>query len=315
MGEILFSMFLSCTIIIAFNLFALESNELFSIQTVIAICDVACLLPSNFTYCFLAEKVTADLLKISDILFSSAWYRLPVIQQKLLVIPIQLAEREYRIKGLRLINCSLAVFVSVSMLKFNWGDLYEVVISLHFTQIISTFLSHLTVFSLDCRWFGRHAPIFSSFGKWANEPRWIKAVSTKKKEAKSALSDCLEFKRVWSSPHSLSRFFSHFSEINENVSVNFNWFNKISVTSLVVLSILFILDRHHFNELLKSPYDDEIWARPPDQLFWKKTTFSLSRKSVQKCKKTWFTLPTRTYPANTQWGPCFWIENTVPFVV
>lgn len=114
MGEILFTMFLTCTIIIAFNLFALESNALFSIQTVIAICDVACLLPSNFTYCFLAEKVTADLLKTGDVLFSSAWYRLPVAQQKLLVVPLQVAECEYRIKGLRLINCSLAVFLSVS---------------------------------------------------------------------------------------------------------------------------------------------------------------------------------------------------------
>lgn len=113
MGEILFSLFLTCTIIIAFNLFALESNKLFSIQTVIAICDVTCLLPSNFTYCFLAEKVTADLLKIGDILFSSAWYQLPLAQQKLLIVSIQFAEREYRIKGLRLIDCSLGVFLSV----------------------------------------------------------------------------------------------------------------------------------------------------------------------------------------------------------
>lgn len=117
MSEILFSMLLTCTVIVAFNLFALESNAMFSVQTVIAVCNVGCLLPSNFTYCLLAEQVTDNLLHVGDILYDSPWYRLPLQQQKLLIIPIQRAQREFRLKSLRLINCSLAVFSAVSILS------------------------------------------------------------------------------------------------------------------------------------------------------------------------------------------------------
>lgn len=113
MDGILFSMFVTCTVIIAFNLHVLGSNELFSLQTVVAICDVACLLPSSFTYCYQAEIVTANLLKIGDIVYGSAWYRLPVKQQQRLIFPLQRSQHIYRLKSLRLINCSLPVFWTV----------------------------------------------------------------------------------------------------------------------------------------------------------------------------------------------------------
>lgn len=113
MSETLFIAVLTSMIIIAFNLFALESNDLFSLQTFVGLILMVCLLPSIFVYCYLAESTTANLHEIGDIFYESPWYRLRVNQQPIVVCAIQRAGRVFRFRSLNLIECSLATFLSV----------------------------------------------------------------------------------------------------------------------------------------------------------------------------------------------------------
>lgn len=113
MNEIIFFVFLSTTMIIAFNLFALESNNPLSLQSIVGICVLICLLPLNFAYCYFADIVTANLYEIGDIFYNIAWYQLPVQMQIFLVLPIQRTGKRFRFQSLGIIDCSLAVFLSV----------------------------------------------------------------------------------------------------------------------------------------------------------------------------------------------------------
>lgn len=113
MNGILFFQLLSCAVITAFNLFALETIERIDVQAMASFYDFTSVLATTFIYCYLSERVTADLLIIGDLFYASLWYHLPSKQGKLLKLSIERSQWEFRLKGFELINCSLSVFLSV----------------------------------------------------------------------------------------------------------------------------------------------------------------------------------------------------------
>lgn len=110
MNEIIFIALLTSIIIIAFNLFALESNETFSVQALVGFFLMVCLLPLIFAICYFGETITTNLFDIGDIFYDSPWYRLPAEQQLLILLPIQRTGRYFRFKSMDLIECSLDTF-------------------------------------------------------------------------------------------------------------------------------------------------------------------------------------------------------------
>lgn len=121
-------MTLNCVIAIAFNLFVLELNESINMEIFIALVDLGAELGMTAAHFFLSEYITMDLLKIGDIFYNSPWFQLPTKQQMRLVLPIQRAQREIRLTGLDLFQCSLDVFVSVGHLasKLQKGRLERI---------------------------------------------------------------------------------------------------------------------------------------------------------------------------------------------
>lgn len=109
----LFFKTLSCIIAIAFNLYVLEVSGTVNMEAVVAIVDMLLSIAVTFVCFYIAEWISIYMLDIADIFYDSPWYRLPVEQQKLLVLPIQRAQRQFRLKGLGMFDCSLAVFSSV----------------------------------------------------------------------------------------------------------------------------------------------------------------------------------------------------------
>lgn len=116
MEMILFTMALVCTIVIALNLFIVELNGLFSMETLVAFIDTTAVIMLMLIYSYLSECLTTDLLEISDIFYNSEWYQLPANKQRFLVLPIGRAQRVFRLRGLGLFDCSLAVFGSVNII-------------------------------------------------------------------------------------------------------------------------------------------------------------------------------------------------------
>lgn len=115
MELILFTMTITCSVVLAFSLFVIDFCGVFSYDALNATLNSILILAVMFTYCYLSEGMTSDLVGIGNIFYNSQWYRLRVKEQKLMALPIQRAQRAYRLKGLHLYDCSLAVFSSVGM--------------------------------------------------------------------------------------------------------------------------------------------------------------------------------------------------------
>lgn len=115
---ILFNITFTCIIAIAFNLFVVESSDGLSFETVSALVDISMIVGLSFAYFYFSERITTDLLEICDIFYNALWYRLPARQQKLFMLAIQRGQREVRLTGLGLFDCSMPIFSRVCMHRF-----------------------------------------------------------------------------------------------------------------------------------------------------------------------------------------------------
>lgn len=112
----LFCLTFTCITVIAFNLYVLELSDTIDLETIVALVDVSFTVASTFAYFYLSDWITGDLLAIGDTFYDSPWYHLPSSKQQcLLVVPLQRAQRVFRLKGMQLFDCSLAVFSTVDL--------------------------------------------------------------------------------------------------------------------------------------------------------------------------------------------------------
>lgn len=113
MLDVLFFQLLICAIIIAFDLFTMESASTSYLHLIVSFTEMASTVVPCYIYCSLSETFTFELVEIGDTFYSSLWYEMPVTYQKLMQMPVMRSQREVRLSGLGLINCSLSVFLSV----------------------------------------------------------------------------------------------------------------------------------------------------------------------------------------------------------
>lgn len=116
MTVILFGMTLLCTAAIALDLLAIELNDVVSLDRMNAIIDAFAMMSNMFAYSYLSEFISSDLIEIGDFFYNLAWYNLSVDKQKLLVLPIQRAQRVFRLNGMGLCDCSLEFLSTVLLL-------------------------------------------------------------------------------------------------------------------------------------------------------------------------------------------------------
>lgn len=119
-GEIisigLFFQLFICAISLAVYLVAIASNVTLAVNFVVMLVGISVTLLSSYMYCYLSENITIMLEAIGDIFYEFAWYHLPPKQQTLFLLPIQRTQIEFRLTGLGIVDCSLGVFLSVSLL-------------------------------------------------------------------------------------------------------------------------------------------------------------------------------------------------------
>lgn len=77
---------------------------------------------STYVFCFFSENVTNDLHSIGDAFYQANWYAHPAKQQKLYMLSIQRAQREFRMTGLGVVDCSLQVYSSV---RWHFENLFR----------------------------------------------------------------------------------------------------------------------------------------------------------------------------------------------
>lgn len=119
MDDVLFYMLLACSVVVAFNLAGLDATSAFTVELMMTLYNLSCVLAMTFVYCYLSEDITSILDNIGHTFYESIWYEWPVEQQKFVIAPIQRAQKSFRLKSLGLIDCSLNVFSSVCFHIFS----------------------------------------------------------------------------------------------------------------------------------------------------------------------------------------------------
>lgn len=105
MSGVLFSLLIVCAVITALSLFGLQTNDWISYDTVVSVYEMFGVVVAAFIYCYLSSHVTTYLLDASDIfIYDCKWFMLPAHQQKLIILPMQRAQREFYFNGLGMIN-------------------------------------------------------------------------------------------------------------------------------------------------------------------------------------------------------------------
>lgn len=114
MTDVLFYQLLVCAVIIAFNMFALQSIlVIHDLHSVVSITELTSTVIPTYIYCWLSDNFTADLADIGETFYSSTWFKMPVKYQRLLIMPIMISQNEVRLSGFGMIDCSLNVFLAV----------------------------------------------------------------------------------------------------------------------------------------------------------------------------------------------------------
>lgn len=113
MSPVLFFLLLSYAIIIAIFLLDFEAVDEFTFVVYGMLTAFSNFVMQLVIYSRLSENVTRDLFASGDLFYDSPWYQLAPNLQKLYALPILRSQREFRLTGLGIIECSLRVFASV----------------------------------------------------------------------------------------------------------------------------------------------------------------------------------------------------------
>lgn len=99
---------------IAFNLYVFELNSSINMKAIVANFNIIIVTSFTFSHFYLSELLTNYLLSIADNFYNSSWYQVLAIKhQKLIILAIDQAHQEFRLKGLGIFDCSLVVFTTV----------------------------------------------------------------------------------------------------------------------------------------------------------------------------------------------------------
>lgn len=113
MSEVLFLQLCVCALSTAINLYALTLPGISGVHAMTSIYDLNITLCTTFVYCYFSESLSSHLFNIGETFYDSIWYRLPPKQQILIIFAIQHSQREFRLTGFGIIDCSLEVFSMV----------------------------------------------------------------------------------------------------------------------------------------------------------------------------------------------------------
>lgn len=118
----LFFQLLVCAGTVAVYMVGIDSNPHLNVNLGVLCIGMSVTLSSTAIYCYLSENVTTALEEIGNTFFEFDWSRLPPKHQKLFLLPIQRSQLNFRLTGLKLVDCSLRVFSSVRM--FHLKNVY-----------------------------------------------------------------------------------------------------------------------------------------------------------------------------------------------
>lgn len=114
MGGVIFYQMLFSAIDLATFMFAIDETKGMNPSNSTAIEGALTVLLPSYLFCQLSENVTERLENIGDVFYGCSWYYLSAEQQQMFLLPIQRAEKKFRLNGLDIVDCSLEIFSRVN---------------------------------------------------------------------------------------------------------------------------------------------------------------------------------------------------------
>lgn len=114
MSEVIFYQVLLSAVELATFMFVIDRTDAMSPLNNVALIAILTILPQTFFFCKLSENITDRLEAIGNVFYGCSWYCLSAKQQQLFLLPIQRGQREFRMNGLGIVDCSLEIFWAVN---------------------------------------------------------------------------------------------------------------------------------------------------------------------------------------------------------
>lgn len=113
----------SCIIATVFELLSIDNdiqNQRYDSNTFTNVSTLGLHNTMLFILCHFSEKFTDRSYDVGDVIYSDLlWYKLSIRQQKLLILPIQRAQKLFRLRGYGIFDCSLELFLKVNPNSFQ----------------------------------------------------------------------------------------------------------------------------------------------------------------------------------------------------
>lgn len=113
----------SCIIATVFELLSIDKdiqNKRFDSNTFTNVSTLVLHNSMVFFFSHFSEKFTDRSYDVGDVIYSDLlWYKLSIRQQKLLILPIQRAQKLFRLRGYGIFDCSLELFLKVNSNDFQ----------------------------------------------------------------------------------------------------------------------------------------------------------------------------------------------------
>lgn len=114
MSEIIFLMLLSCVIYFLVCLFSLDQVEEIDSTIRLRILAPMPVLLITYIYCYFSEMVTEKSSAIAETTYDSMWYTMPAKRQRAIVMILIQSQREFRLQGVGMLDCSFRIYLTVS---------------------------------------------------------------------------------------------------------------------------------------------------------------------------------------------------------
>lgn len=142
MSATLFALLLMFSITLAAFMIDLAATNTLDFEFLGTFSSIIVILIQLIIYCHLSENVTNDLAQTGDVFYESQWFPLPVKLQKVYILPILRSQKDFRVTGLGIIECSLRVFASVRLTLLRCEKFWFNIFFFFILQIIRTASSY-----------------------------------------------------------------------------------------------------------------------------------------------------------------------------
>lgn len=100
-------------LMLAVDLFIIDQTGGIDANALLNLNSTSMFFVMSYVFCYLSENITAKSLANANIAYEATWYKMSNSSQKAIGMIIMRSQREYRIVGFGMVECSLEVFLTV----------------------------------------------------------------------------------------------------------------------------------------------------------------------------------------------------------